>query len=166
LQASLAGVEAVTGGLRENQGLMLMSVSQVLKSSGCSNSVRPSAFFRLFLSFSLGTAFGAGLVLMSFVNVADFGSELTGRIFANEVASRFALEDAVSALQGREYAKALGIAESLANDGDAQAQVLLARMHAKGEGMPSNYPAAYHWYKKAAEQGDPEAQFALAELYA
>jgi TPR repeat protein len=37
-------------------------------------------------------------------------------------------------------------------------------MYYKGNGAPVDYAQAREWYLKAAEQGSPNAQFALAEM--
>ena len=41
-----------------------------------------------------------------------------------------------------------------------------ASFYEKGEGMPQSDSEALHWYKKAAVQGDAQAQDALAVLKA
>ena len=33
-----------------------------------------------------------------------------------------------------------------------------------GQGVPADLPAAVQWFRKAAQQGDPDAQQALASL--
>lgn len=38
-------------------------------------------------------------------------------------------------------------------------------MSARGQGVPQSYAEAAKWYLLAAEQGDPDAQLALAKLY-
>ena len=39
-------------------------------------------------------------------------------------------------------------------------------MYAKGDGVPEDDAAAVKWFRKAAEQGDAEAQFNLGAMYA
>ena len=39
-------------------------------------------------------------------------------------------------------------------------------MYAKGKGVFEDYKQAVHWYRKAAEQGDAEAQYSLGLMYA
>ena len=53
-----------------------------------------------------------------------------------------------------------------AEQGDAQAQFLLGRMYATGEGWPQDEQEAVTWYRLAAEQGYTEAQFNLGSAYA
>jgi hypothetical protein len=51
--------------------------------------------------------------------------------------------------------------------GNAKAQYNLAQIYAKGEeGIAQDFVEAAKWYRKAAEQGDAEAQAALGRLYA
>ncbi len=38
-------------------------------------------------------------------------------------------------------------------------------MYAEGQGVTQNYPKAKYWYKKAAEQGNANAQNNLGVLY-
>ena len=52
-----------------------------------------------------------------------------------------------------------------AEQGDAQAQFLLGRMYATGEGWPQDEQEAVTWYRLAAEQGYTEAQLGLGEQW-
>jgi uncharacterized protein len=45
------------------------------------------------------------------------------------------------------------------------AQYNLAVMYDDGQGVPQDYAVAMSWYRKAAEQGDPDAQVNLGILY-
>lgn len=54
---------------------------------------------------------------------------------------------------------------TLAGQGDANAQWLLADMYVNGRGVPQNYATARQWYERAAAQGDAEAQYDLGVLY-
>ena len=38
-------------------------------------------------------------------------------------------------------------------------------MYANGQSVPKDFTQAVYWYKKAAEQGLPDAQYKLADLY-
>ena len=55
--------------------------------------------------------------------------------------------------------------QKLAEFGDAQAQSILGRMYATGDGVPENAAKAAEWLEKAAAQGDADAQTALAMMY-
>lgn len=54
----------------------------------------------------------------------------------------------------------------LAKQGNANAQLKLGMMYAKGTEVIQNYNAALKWYRLAAEQGNAQAQFNLAWIYA
>ena len=48
---------------------------------------------------------------------------------------------------------------------NASAQLRLAQMYHFGEGVPQDYAEAAKWFRRAAEQGDPEAQASLGGAY-
>jgi TPR repeat protein len=52
-----------------------------------------------------------------------------------------------------------------AKDGDAAAQVALAVLYAKGDGVRQDYAAAAGWFRRAAERGVARAQYDLGVLY-
>lgn len=53
-----------------------------------------------------------------------------------------------------------------AEAGDAEAQFTLAKNYEAGRGgLKKDYAQAQHWYRMAAEQGDPFAQASLGLLY-
>jgi len=55
--------------------------------------------------------------------------------------------------------------KTLAAGKSAEAQMLLARLHLKGDGVPKNQSLAFGWYLRAAEGGNADAQFKIAEMY-
>lgn len=69
------------------------------------------------------------------------------------LAAPLASGDMVSDLVGR------------AEKGELVAQLELAAIYAKGEGVPKDNAAAARWFLKAAEQGDANAQFILGQRY-
>ena len=52
-----------------------------------------------------------------------------------------------------------------AEQGDTEAQILLAMMYLEGKGVPIDLYQATQWFKKAAEQGNAEAQTLLGVMY-
>lgn len=52
-----------------------------------------------------------------------------------------------------------------AKAGDAEAQLSLAILYAKGDGVPQDYAAAAKWFRAAAERGLMRAQYDLGVLY-
>jgi len=75
------------------------------------------------------------------------------------------LEDGTAANKRGDYATALKTFQSLAAQGNAEAQNNLGELLAKGQGAPQDYSQARQWYEKAAAQGHALAQNNLAELY-
>lgn len=55
--------------------------------------------------------------------------------------------------------------KNAAETGDADAQFEFGRMHEKGSGVPKDYNEAIAWYRKAAKQGNTEAQLSLGYIY-
>src|ERR1043166_9709430 len=54
---------------------------------------------------------------------------------------------------------------ALAEKGLPEAQVALAHLYEKGEGVVPSIAEAFRWYQSAAEQGSPEGQAKLGEAY-
>lgn len=76
-------------------------------------------------------------------------------------------EDAAAAYDRGDYATAFRLFKPLAEQGDSMfAQHNLGVMYYYGQGVPQYYPEALKWYRRAAEQGLPEAQFTLGLMYA
>ncbi len=65
----------------------------------------------------------------------------------------------------RDYAAALRLCRSLAEQGDPKAQSALGFMYTNGEGVQKDYDESAKWYRKAAEQGYARAQSALGFMY-
>lgn len=81
--------------------------------------------------------------------------------------ARFGLrpsDEAFGAYQRGLYLTAHNLAKPLAENGNAPAQVLLAELLARGLGVPRDETAAARWYREAALQGIPEAEFQYALL--
>jgi TPR repeat protein len=75
------------------------------------------------------------------------------------------LEDAATAYGRGDYATALKTFQSLAAQGNAEAQNNLGILYAEGHGVPQDSAQARQWYERAAAQGHARAQNNLAELY-
>jgi TPR repeat protein len=76
------------------------------------------------------------------------------------------LEDGFAAYGKGDYATALRLWPSLAEQGEVRAQNNLGVMYEKGQGVPQDYAVAMSWYRKAAEQGNATAQANLGAMYA
>ena len=94
------------------------------------------------------TALGASLILLS-----------------AGIASADPFEGARTAYQKQDFATALRLFRSLADQGNAAAQADLGVMYGGGEGVPQNFAEAVKWFRKAADQGDAAAQFNLGIMY-
>jgi TPR repeat protein len=66
--------------------------------------------------------------------------------------------------QEKNYAAALQESTPLAEQGNADAQVLLGRMYLMGQGVTQDRDQAMKWFKAAAVQGNADAQFLLGSL--
>jgi len=55
--------------------------------------------------------------------------------------------------------------KKLAARGNATAQVSLANMYAKGEGVGQSDQEAFKWFQKGGVQGDPEAEYNLGVMF-
>lgn len=75
------------------------------------------------------------------------------------------LPDALIRYAKLDYVAAHRMLSPLAHGGDAVAQEILGFMYARGEGVPRDDAAAFHWFTLAAEGGRPEAQFELGRMY-
>lgn len=73
-------------------------------------------------------------------------------------------DEAFGAYQRGLYLTAHNLAKPLAENGNAAAQTLLAELLARGLGVKRDQAAAAKWYREAALQGIPEAEFQYALL--
>ena len=73
-------------------------------------------------------------------------------------------EDGAESAERGDYATALRIFRSLAEQGLAEAQINLGRMYRFGHGVPQDLAAAHMWLTLAAAQGDENAQIARDSL--
>lgn len=55
--------------------------------------------------------------------------------------------------------------QTAANTGDTSAELQLAILYAKGEGVERDYPSAARWFRAAADHGSPRAQYDLGVMY-
>jgi TPR repeat protein len=79
-------------------------------------------------------------------------------------ASADELADGLKAWEKRDFAQAQQIYTRLANDGNAQAQLLLGELYGFGEGVPEDLPMAEKWLAKAQSAGNPDAAASLASV--
>ncbi len=65
----------------------------------------------------------------------------------------------------KDYGQAAISWRKAALQGNAEAQNNLARAYERGHGLPRDDEKAAYWFSRAAEHGDPTAQFNLAVMY-
>jgi uncharacterized protein len=70
-------------------------------------------------------------------------------------------EDGAAAYNRADYATARRLWLPLAEGGNADAQTMLGIIYEEGQGVSQDYAAAVTWYRRAADQGHPDAQFYL-----
>ena len=71
-----------------------------------------------------------------------------------------------STLQANDWKNApISEVQKAAEQGLAEAQIVLGAMYSHGRGVAQDYKQAVAWYRKAAEQGDANAQGLLGVLY-
>jgi len=75
------------------------------------------------------------------------------------------LDDGAAAFERGDYATALLLLRSLAENGEAAAQRMLGTMYHDGKGVPRDSVEAARWFQKAASSGDDQAQFSLGLAY-
>jgi uncharacterized protein len=96
-------------------------------------------------------ALAASLLLVALAGAAAIGGGL--------------VEDGEAAYRGGDYATALRLYRSLADQGSATAQFYLGVMYANGQGVTQSYAEAVKWFRLAANQGDANAQFNVGVMY-
>jgi TPR repeat protein len=75
------------------------------------------------------------------------------------------LSEAKTAYDKGDFVKAHDEFETLAEQGNADAQWNLGTMDKNGNGVPQDYAEAVKWFRKAAEQGFAGAQYDLGVMY-
>lgn len=75
------------------------------------------------------------------------------------------LESGIQSFRNKDYAQAFSILKSYADQGDPEAQCMIANMYHLGLGMEKDGSKAVKWYTKSAQQGYPVASNNLAGIY-
>ena len=92
-------------------------------------------------------------------------SMCVGLAFAATLVCAEPLDDAIAALERKDYPAAVALFAPLAEEGNTFAQVNLAYLTFEGEGTATDAARAAQWYRRAAEQGDETAQYNLGVMY-
>src|SRR5215204_2645157 len=80
-------------------------------------------------------------------------------------ASAAPIDDAIAAYEKGDYAAALPLLRTLAEQGSSAAQFYLGVMYSDGLGVPQDYAEALKWLRLAADKGIAEAQYSLGAMY-
>ena len=75
------------------------------------------------------------------------------------------LASAKRAYEEKDYATALKELTPLAEQGNADAQVILGRMYWMGQGVLQDTSQAIRWFEPSAKQGNADAQFFMGSFY-
>ncbi len=75
------------------------------------------------------------------------------------------LESARRAVRLRDFVKAVAIMTPIAENGDTEAQYLLASLYRAGKGVQTDRKRAFEWFSRAAQQGHKKAQYNLGQMY-
>lgn len=76
--------------------------------------------------------------------------------------ARADFDSALAAYNSQDFQTALGEFLTLANQGDANSQAILALMYIEGQAVDVDMAEALRWYTASAEQGQVDSQYALA----
>jgi TPR repeat protein len=76
------------------------------------------------------------------------------------------MQDAETAFDTGDYARALSLWRSQADSGNPEAQDHVGLMYLSGKGVAENDAEAARWFRLGAQKGLADAQFNLAECYA
>jgi len=74
-------------------------------------------------------------------------------------------EDALDAVERRDYATAISLWRARADQGEVDAQYHLGAMYDRGQGVTRDYAVAVSWFRKAADQDFAAAQLSLGVMY-
>jgi TPR repeat protein len=73
-------------------------------------------------------------------------------------------EDGMAAYNRGDYVPATHVFRVLADQGNAEAQMLLGLMYRKGQGVKLSRVSAFLWYSRAAARGNAKARTELREV--
>jgi TPR repeat protein len=94
-----------------------------------------------------------------------FGGCVFAALFCSQVSAAGDFESAKRAYAERDYATAIREFTEVAEEGNAEAQLIVGKMYMIGQGVPKDADQAMKWYKAAADQGNADAQFFLGAMY-
>src|SRR5437868_3267398 len=72
-----------------------------------------------------------------------------------------AFSDARAVYDRGDFGTARPMFEPLANAGDRKAQTMMGNIYCYARGVPQDWDKAGEWYRKAADQGEPVAEYSM-----
>lgn len=76
------------------------------------------------------------------------------------------LEIGMAAANNGNYEQAIDVLQPLADQGNAEAQLMLGIFYSKGQGVEQDYNKAASLFRRAADQGNKKAKYNLGLSYA
>jgi TPR repeat protein len=92
------------------------------------------------------------------------GAVVAAQLLGTSAAFAGPWEDGMAAYNRGDYAPAIRVFRTLAEQGNAKAQNVLGVMFRKGEGVPKNSVRAHMWFSFAAKRGEAGASAELREV--
>jgi hypothetical protein len=89
---------------------------------------------------------------------------VSAQLFSTSAAFAGPWEDGMAAYNRGDYAPAIRVFRTLAEQGNAKAQNVLGIMFRKGQGVTKNPVRARMWFSFAAKRGDAKAEAELREV--
>jgi len=86
-------------------------------------------------------------------------------VFFPFVSNADQLEDAISAIENKDYKKAHELLQPLVDEGNAAAQTRLGAMYVNGQGVERDLNKGLSWIMKAAKQGNETAKRIAFKMY-
>jgi TPR repeat protein len=86
-------------------------------------------------------------------------------VLGSEISMAQDFDSAMRAYKEKQYAAALTEFTAAAEQGNADAQLIVGKMYMIGQGVEKNSEQAIKWFRAAAGQGNVDAQFFLGAMY-
>src|SRR6516225_5024659 len=86
-------------------------------------------------------------------------------LLCSQISTARDFDSAMRAYKEKQYAIALTEFTAVAEQGNADAQLIVGKMYMIGQGVETDSDRAIKWFKAAAVQGNPDAQFFLGAMY-
>jgi len=86
-------------------------------------------------------------------------------LLCSQLSAAADFESAMRAYEKKDYAAAFKEFAVVAEQGNAEAQLILGKMYMIGQGVKKDSDQAIRWFKAAADQDNADAQFFLGAMY-